>query len=384
MDEQLLPVISDPFYTKSTWYQEIITGIRNASKLLRYQHEVTIFSSSINDIDFSALPPVVIVTNGSQGYVNATINALVKAGKHIVLSGLDSEHFGEMISCATSSRRTDMERLVSYLIGHGRKRIALVGFWRESINDMLFYHSAMSAAVRHGAPITDDGVYFWKEHLTESLDGFMKNAHQFDAAICPNDTVALCLAKYCRANQISIPEELYLTGISNMHIGRYCEPPLTTIAMDFDTIGGETLNVWHYIHDHYPRPTSIKVLVPGKLIVRASTDFKPEIPFSYANNAQSEMPRDFPDNQFFTDRLITELIRIENCLHQRDELDQKILIGIMQGKSYEALAEELFVSISAIRYRRNKIFKDADVKTRAAFEHLIRENIGNLGQEIGE
>jgi DNA-binding LacI/PurR family transcriptional regulator len=384
MDDQLLPVISDPFYTKSTWYQEIITGIRNASKSLRYQHDVTIFSDPVNEIDFSKLPPVVIVTNGSQGYVNATINALAKAGKHIVLSGLDSGHFGEMISCATSSRRTDMERLVYYLIGHGRKRIALVGFWRESINDMLFYHSAMSAAMRYGAPIAENSVYFWKEHLTESLDNFIKNAWQFDAAVCPNDTVALCLAKYCRVNQISIPENLYLTGISNMQIGRYCEPPLTTIAMNFNSIGEETLNVWHYIHTHFPRPTSIKVLVPGKLIVRASTDFKPEIPYSYAINAQSEMPNNFPDNQFFTDRLITELIRIENCLHQRDELDQKILVGIMQGKSYEALAEELFISISAIRYRRNKIFKDADVKTRAAFEHLIRENIGNIGEEIGE
>lgn len=384
MPNTLLPVISDPYYLKSTWCQEIFTGIKSATKKLRCQFDVTIFSTPINEIDISSLPPIVIVTNGSQSYIKKAMDGLLRAGKHIVLSGLDSEQFGEMISCATSSRHSDMDRLVYYLTVHGRKRIALVGFWRESINDMLFYHSAMSAALRYDAQISNHAVYFWNEQLSESLDDFIKNANQFDAVICPNDTVAICVARYCKERNIRIPEDLYLTGISNMQIGRYSEPSLTTIAMDFIRIGEETLNVWQYVRDHIPVPTSIKILVPGKIIVRASTDFKAETSYSYEKGIQTENLGVGRGNPFFTDILIIDQIRIENCLHQLDDLDQKIFIGIMQGKTYEVLAEELFMSISSIRYRRDKIFKDAGVKNRESFERLMRENLGNINQTIIE
>lgn len=380
MDNPLLPVISDPFYTRSTWYQETISGIKNAAKKLRTQKNVTILSNPIDQIDFSSLPSIVIVTNGSQPYVKATINALRGAGKHIILSGLDSQQFDETISCATSSRYTDMDRLVFYLTNYDRKNIALVGFWKGSINDMLFYHSAMSAATRYNARIPEDAVYFWNDRLSESLDSFMKETSRFNAVICPNDTVALCVARFCKEKGIKIPEDLYLTGISNMEIGKYCEPSLTTIAIDFNRIGEETLNVWHYVHDHLPEPTSIKVLVPSKLIFRASTDYKPEVPHIIDREILKETVNECTDNQFFTDELITSQIRIENCLHQLDEIDQQIIVGIMQGKTYETLAEELFMSISAIRYRRDKIFKDADVNTRVSFEKLLRENLGNIGR----
>lgn len=381
MQGSRLVIISDPYYMKSTWYQDTIDGIRTNARLLRYQPEISIISDPIPQVDFSSLPQVVVVTNGSQPYVNGAIRGLVEASKQVVLSGLDSERFSEMISCATSSRRTDMERLVYYLISQGRRRIALVGFWRGSINDTIFYHAAMGAATRYCAPIPEHAAYFWNNQLTESLVPFIQNSSQFDAAICPNDTVALCLVRFCRQNKIAIPDDLYLTGISNMEIGRYCDPSLTTLGMDFHSIGCETLNVWHYIQDHLPRQTSIKVLVPGKLIIRASTDFKPELPYTFLNNIPNCAPEGNPDNQFFTDQLINALIRVENCLHQCDELDQKILVGMMQGKSYESLAEALFLSVSAIRYRRNRIFKNADVKTRVAFEELMRENISSTKQQ---
>lgn len=382
MQELYLPIISDPYYMKSTWYQEIIAGIKGGAASLRVPQPVRIFSEPLTEEGLASLPPVVILTNGSKAYVQSSVNALLSAGKHIVLSGLDSEPFGELISCATSSRRTDMARLVKYLISHGRKRIALVGFWNESLNDMLYYHSAISAATQYGAPIGKHAVFFWKECLGESLNAFIQHTSLFDAAICPNDTVALCLINYCRTRNIRVPQDLFLTGISNMHIGRYCDPSLTTIAMDFKGVGVETFNVWHYVYEHLPKPSSIKILVPGNLIIRASTDFAEEVPFSDAIDIQNSVLDEYPDNQFFIDPLITSLLRVEKCLHQRDEIDQKILIGIMQGKSYEKLAEELFLSTSTVRYHRNKIFKDADVNTRAAFEHLMRENIGNIGSHI--
>ena len=382
MQDSTISIISDPYYTQSTWYKETLTGIREAAVLSKCQLVLQLITDPTSKIDFSSLPPLVVVTNGSRAYVNGAINGLLHAGKHVILSGVDSGQFSEMMSCATFSRRTDMERLVYYLIAHGRKRIALVGFWKRSINDMQFYQAAIDAARHYGVPIEDNAIFLWEDRLAESLVRFTHCARQFDAMISPNDVVSLCASNFCRASGIVVPKDLYITGVSNMEIGKYCNPSLTTIAMDFISIGHETFNVWQYAKFHLPRTIAIKVFVPGKLIIRASTEFKADPPPVDMEELSSNSMGEYLGNQFFTDPLMTAIMRLEYCLHQRDELDRKIIIGIMQGKHYETLAEELFISTSAMRYRRNKIFKDADVSAREAFAYLMRQSLGGINEEI--
>jgi len=56
-----------------------------------------------------------------------------------------------------------------------------------------------------------------------------------------------------------------------------------------------------------------------------------------------------------------------------DSLDGKIIDGILMGKSYEILAEELFTSLSTIRYRAGRIYHSANVSGRSEFENLLKQ-----------
>jgi len=372
---EALTIISDPFYNQSTWYQQIVDGIRTASSKIHAPVEINILSDVSPNLSEHELSSPVIVTNGSQDFLYHVVGTLRQIGKPIVLSGLNSENFGDDISCATCSRSAEMHRLIHYLVRNDRSRIALVGFWTKSQNDMLYFHAAKSAMLRCDVPISDSSTFFWEERLEESLSAFLKQGEQYNAAVCPNDAVALCVANACRSHGIDIPRQLFLTGASNMHIGQYCDPSLTTIAVDFNAIGEETFKVWHYVHGHDDCPTYIKALIPGKLIVRASTAFSPDADWQeWKFNVPDETEYE-QENCFFTDPMIQSLMRVEHCLHNMDEEDKKILVGILQGKSYEALAEELYMSTSSIRYRRNKIFRDAGLSSRSAFEAFMREQL---------
>lgn len=370
-----LTIVSDPFYNKSTWYQQIVEGIRAASGKVRTPIEINILSDVFHDLPAEELSSPVIVTNGSKSFLYQAVHSLRRLGKPIVLSGLDSENFGEDISCATCSRRAEMHRLIHYLVHNGRRNIALVGFWTKSQNDLLYFHAAKSAALRAGTPIAEESAFFWENSLEESLSAFFRQNERYDAAVCPNDAVALCVANSCRMQGIPIPERLFLTGASNMQIGQFCDPSLTTIAVDFYAIGKETFHVWHYVHDHEPGQTYIKALIPGKLLVRASTAYCEDTEWQEWETGVPEEPNVEQENSFFTDPMIHSLMRVEHCLHNMDEVDQKILIGILQGKSYEVMAEELYMSTSSIRYRRNRIFSDAGLTTRSAFEAFMREQL---------
>ena len=138
----------------------------------------------------------------------------------------------------------------------------------------------------------------------------------------------------------------------------------------FREIGKET----YYVREHLIRRESkcsrISVSIPARIIPRESTgnlSLKEALP-----QAGSQSVSTFESgNNFFTNPTINSLIRFENCLSNRDEIDQKIIMAILQGKSYEQMEEMLFMSGSAIRYRRSRIFRDAGVSNRAEFEQLL-------------
>ena len=81
-------------------------------------------------------------------------------------------------------------------------------------------------------------------------------------------------------------------------------------------------------------------------------------------------------DDFYSIPQVSSLVRLDDCLSRRDSLDFKILSHLMQGESYEAMGESLFISGSALRYRLHKIYNDAGAANRAAFEQMIHACLG--------
>lgn len=372
MSKREVFILSDPFYTSSIWSQEIISGFREAAAKNRDNVQLRI--CDMNAISQQELDPndPVIVTNSSLHNLTATIQQLQTLGIPIILSGVDGSHFGSNVSSVTCDRSLAMTQMVQYLVYHGKTRIALVGFWPSSKNDMAFCDAAVTAAKQLGYPIEAYSVYFWRQQLSESLVHFLQDYRNYDAVICPNDTIAICLARACREQKIRIPEDLFITGASNMRISQEFEPSITTIGMNFWEIGKETYHARRHLMQQGSQCSCIRLSIPAHIIPRKSTAFLPLKDTIRSDNPKFAQPIEL-ENSFFLDPMINALVRFEDCLSNRDETDQKIIMAIVQGKSYEEMEDLLFLSGSAIRYRRNKIFQDAGVTTRAEFEKLLTE-----------
>ena len=331
-------ILCDPFYHSSNWFQEIIAGFRDAAAKDRNNSPIHIHSMG-------------------------TIGQLRQAGIPVILSGVDGAHFGSDICSVASDSALAMTQMVRYLLSYDRKRIALAGFWSSSRNDMAFLDAAVAAADRFGYPISPQSIFLWENQLDESLNAFFQKYEDYNAVICPNDTIAICLTRACRERDIRIPETLFVTGASNMRISQKFEPSITTISMDFREIGKETYYVREHLIRRESRCSRISVSIPACIIPRESTgnlSLKEALP-----QAGSQSVSTFESgNNFFTNPTINSLIRFENCLSNRDEIDQKIIMAILQGKSYEQMEEMLFMSGSAI-------FRDAGVSNRAEFEQLL-------------
>ena len=96
--------------------------------------------------------------------------------------------------------------------------------------------------------------------------------------------------------------------------------------------------------------------------------------------ALSEHHAVFTD-EFFTDVIpadkqdLNKLYALENTIGKMDEMDSKIIHGLLEGISYHALAEHLFLSDTAFNYRLQKLFSSIGCKSRAELIALFQNYI---------
>ena len=75
---------------------------------------------------------------------------------------------------------------------------------------------------------------------------------------------------------------------------------------------------------------------------------------------------------FFSDREAEAWQRVETILVASDEADRAFLAGLLAGKPYTALENELYLSASALRYRLKRMLVLSGCDSRDALLELLR------------
>ena len=369
MRDTVIPVFFDTDSSAATPYREVLKGIKNAA-LKGGMRICTVSEHELTDYSFENAAEAAIVASDSLPFVRSAITLLRSRSRQTVLAGLDSEQFGMDISCATPSRRAETQQVVNYLYSIGCRQIALVGFGVHSINDTIRYHAAMSAITALGLPNDERDVWRWHTDPGEVLGSFIASAHSYQAAICPNDSIAIQLIKLCRRHGIHVPKELCVCSFGDKVTGRYYSPSITTMSMDYFDIGEHSFYAWQILsRQPADRRCAVKLTVPGRLLIRESTGGRlPE--------ATAELPLSRGSNDpFYSVPLTRDLATLENCLSQCDDLDMRIIALLMDGHSYEAIAEKLFISESALKYRLNKVFSAVGAQGKSSFIRFVQEQL---------
>ncbi len=371
MREQYVPVFFDENSSTSSQYANTIQGIRIAAG--RYGMHLKLFSDAdFEKTDLFSLPQIAIVTGTSLPFIQKAISRLRECDRFAVLAGMDSEQFGHDVSCATPSRRTETLQLINYLCNCGKRRIALVGFGTRSINDSFRYNAAMSAIASWGVVFHEKDVWYWEQDPMDSFRSFAGVSRDYEAVVCPNDAIAICLVNYLKKQGVTVPDDLFVASFGNMAIGRYHRPSITSMTMDTQYIGKQAFSVWRHLmkSEQSMQRVALRITVPSKILIRESTAHMP---------LQSSVCAVFSSDQdsFYHQPAISRLIRLEKCVSERDETDMQILRLLMEKKSYEQISDELFISNSTLRYRLNKIYADAGAKGRIDFEALVKDSLGS-------
>lgn len=366
MEDRIVPVLWDEECFSSSIYNEMVQGIINAAVM--GQCTVAIYTKIEDILEKVPENRTVIVIGYETPRLQTFLTTLMECGRQVLLAGLDGDRFGTQVSSASPSRRRATALLIQYLLACDKKRIALVACGDRSVNDMMRCETLRSYLLQQGCQEPERHIFYYRNRVEESFVSFLPHWQEFDAVICPNDYVALCLIRFCQDHGIRVPEDLYLAAFSDRALSRFCKPSITTMSIDFSAVGDYAYQAWKFLEEHREENLNIQITTPSRLVVRQSTNNETHL-LSSGNGIIFNA--DYEGGPFYTDPTIATVMQIENCLAQCDNLSLQIVGNLLEGKHYEYISEKLFISRSALNYRLKKIFASANVKSRKEFETLF-------------
>lgn len=366
MGDRTVPVLWDEECFSSSIYKQMVQGISGSAS--QNQRNVEIYTSCQQLMQTVPEDRTVIVIGYETPKLQDSLTALTARGHQVLLAGLDGERFGSRVSSASPSRRQATAMLIQYLLRCGKERIALVACGDRSVNDMMRCDTLRNFLLSRGCKNPDNSIFYYQNHVEESFFRFYEHWQEFDAVICPNDYVALCLIRFCQEKGIRIPEDLYLAAFSDRMVSRYCWPNITTMSIDFAGVGNCAYQAWGFLESHCNEHLQIQITTPSRLIVRQST--ASEVHYIGDSN-EIIYDSEYEGGPFYSDPTIAKVMQIENCFVQCDQLNLQILGGLLEGVNYDTLSETLFISRSTLNYRLKKIFKAAGVSNRKELERLF-------------
>jgi DNA-binding LacI/PurR family transcriptional regulator len=157
-------------------------------------------------------------------------------------TGLSETHeilFANLASGSSTS--AGIEAIVRYFVNLGHSRIAFLG--PESPNDLVLQQKLgvyASAVTRERLPALY-GLVAPGNRSMDQLAGQWKKFRGQLAIICYDDEHALRFMSAMHKLRYSAPSDYCIVGYNNIDAGRYSDPPLSTIAPNFDDVAGRLL-----------------------------------------------------------------------------------------------------------------------------------------------
>lgn len=187
----------------------------------------------ILDKEVSGMPITTVVSNNDQGGYEAT--------KHLMEQGVDEVLF------VTSE---DIENVSSI-------RTRYFGYLR---------------ALSESSDYTHQNPILWSQSNRTLDPGFIKQLQSKHCGlVCGNDILALTLMNELKHLGFLIPQDVKIVGFDNTQASSYVDPPLTTIAQNFEEIGRVAMSEL-LSHIQNPSHRISRQVLDVSLIKRKSTD----------------------------------------------------------------------------------------------------------------
>lgn len=358
-----IPYIIEPAYSNSIWAKATLNGIKKEAMSKKYtlvELDETLFH------DFSAVsllisePRIVLVMGTSHSWVLKTVSFLHTHKVSAIVINYDPPEYLHPLGIVHINYAQGMQHLIEYLHACGKNKIALYGLNPNSSTDIMKERYIQNLYKNY-----KEHIFYNEASLSNCYQHFRTMYQHFDSVICTNDIAAVSLLTYLKKDNISVPEQLFLTCFGNSMLTIRTSPGITAVSLDHSETGRQAVKLYAYLA-RQDKQTSVSVQVHAKLTVRGSTAMLPDSNIS----ADSLLHQENID--FYSDLEAQKLFSVEQLLSTATAIDFKIMQGLLKGLSHEELQENLFLSDSSLRYHIKYLMQSANTETRHEFLDFLQ------------
>ena len=139
-----------------------------------------------------------------------------------------------------------------------------------------------------------------------------------------------------------------------------------------ETAGKSAVILYHTLCDN-PHLTSLNSKFGYDIVYRGSTKIDPQDKMSSLAGYQSFTP--LLDTDYESD--MRPIWNIANAYSMVDDVDRRIIGGILQNQPNSKLAEKTYISESTLHYRLNKLYKATGTSGKSELRELLMKYFPN-------
>lgn len=348
-------VVSEQVGLDNYWIGDILAGIKKEAD----KKNLHVENFPLNMISGTE-SPVVLVVGYSHFWLSSICRRVSECGARPILVNAPTDAVKE---CAVGSVSFDysgaVQEMLSYLAQCGKRRVAFMGVKGNRLSFSCKKEAFNLVSSRHYFESAD--VYECSE-LQNIGDVLMAQNTFYDAVICSRDVEAGVLIKQLKRIGISLPQDVFIASFGNSALSKIISPSLTTVSVDYHTLGEEAVRLSRYLSQNRP-----EVLINSKvrcpLIIRESTDG-----IDFERNSEVLPQKPISNN---SDLEYAMFLQAEHLVRNWDSVDRNIVSALMEGKNTAAVAEKLFISQSSVKYRLKKMLTGAKIKDKSQLISIV-------------
>lgn len=344
----------------TVWYRQTFNAFKQECAMLRY--DITeVFDENI---DFGTQKRIVIIIGTSNEWVSDILRRFSSRHIHSIVVSCQPLEPYENTSYIIIDHVQAMTRCMELLHSNGRDRVALYGLNMDSHAD----RTKKRCFLEYGMP--ESGIYYLTGISHEKCyERFKADISNYNAIICANDITAAALISHISEDGFINDDSPCIISFGNSLIGQLLRIPLITVTLDHEELGIQSVHLYSYLTKN-AHDAAITVKIPCRLMYKAS-----EVPVSETVELYH---RNYSESTFYQDDELKEVMSIENTLQKCDNTDLAIIRGILNGKAYPSIADDVYLTVNAVKYRIKRLFTLSGIDSREKFKAVLSKYIDTI------
>ncbi len=358
-----LPILVMEKLMAFEWGRSTLMYIQKHAKKMNVH--VDIIPDAQSAAHLSPNSPLIVYGNDVD-WLNKVLRELEPLQLRIILLDFTNNDSYSNISHIVINQAPLIQNSLELLKKQGRTKTA---FWGVQKNDM----TDATKASHFAKQLSPDDVYQINDDIQSCFELLKEKIHNYDSVICANDHIAVYLLSQCKKLSIAVPEDLHIIGNGNTWIASHIAPSLTTSSDNREALAAMVIRFCMNLYS-CPSIKTMDTFINVGLIERESTG---NMYLETDENDDSQFP--YPARSIWNvplNELSQELLRINalnEVLSSRTSTELQILNLLTLDKSYQDIAEEVFLSVDTVRYYVKKLYALLGINSRKELIELTNE-----------